>query len=60
MRDLHSSYVEIISLIYNKNKVSVLTVNFPNWQASEASETLVGVMNGNRGYMYIAIYMCGM
>ena len=27
------------------------------WRASEASETLSGVTNGNRRYIYIYIYM---
>ena len=27
-----------------------------NWRASEASETLIGLNNGNRRYIYICIY----
>ena len=32
---------------------------FINWRASEASETLSGVTNGNRRYIYVYIFgMC--
>ena len=31
--------------------------NIYNWRASEPSETLSGVTNGNRRYIYIYIYM---
>ena len=33
--------------------------NMYNWQASEASETISGVTNGNRRYIYIYIYYIG-
>ena len=30
-----------------------------NWRASEASETLSGISNGNRRYIFIYIYIYG-
>ena len=34
--------------------IDIVEQNMSNWRASEASETLSGVTNGNRRYIYIS------
>ena len=48
-----SAYLRTYTFVHVQLYHSVLIFVKGNWRASEASETLIGLNNGNRRYIYI-------
>ena len=47
----------VLNRIMKNGVLNRIMKNVNIWRASEASETLIGLNNGNRRYIYICIYI---
>ena len=54
---LHGFHSELHGVSFEIDRMGIVKVSHINWRVSEASETLIGLNNGNRRYIYIYIYV---